>query len=70
MPVLYENEGVLKEHLHCRTHVSMFDVSHMGQVSLTGPDRLRFIERVSVGDIKSTHAVNQTNPRVPFTRAI
>ena len=31
----------------------MFDVSHMGQVSLTGPDRLRFIERVTVGDIKT-----------------
>jgi aminomethyltransferase len=33
--VLYE-EGVLKEHLHCRTHASLFDVSHMGQISLTG----------------------------------
>lgn len=57
MPVLYE-EGVLKEHLHCRTHASMFDVSHMGQVSLTGPDRLRFIERMTVGDIKSNEWFN------------
>jgi glycine cleavage system aminomethyltransferase T len=30
----------------------MFDVSHMGQIKLTGQDRERFIERVSVGDIK------------------
>jgi aminomethyltransferase len=36
LPVLYkgENGGVMKEHLWCRGEgkVSMFDVSHMGQV--------------------------------------
>lgn len=63
MPVLYEDEGVLKEHLHCRTHASLFDVSHMGQVSLTGPDRLKFIERVSVGDIKSTFLTNSAKSK-------
>ena len=37
LPVLYkgENGGVMKEHLWCREagKASMFDVSHMGQVS-------------------------------------
>lgn len=37
LPVLYkgENGGVMKEHLWCRTEgkASLFDVSHMGQVS-------------------------------------
>ncbi len=38
LPVLYkgtENGGVMKEHLWCRTEgkCSLFDVSHMGQVS-------------------------------------
>ena len=30
MPVQYEGLGVLKEHLHCRSKCSLFDVSHMG----------------------------------------
>lgn len=29
MPVLYP-EGIIKEHLHCRSSVGLFDVSHMG----------------------------------------
>jgi hypothetical protein len=37
LPVLYkgENGGVMKEHLWCREQgkASLFDVSHMGQVS-------------------------------------
>ncbi len=36
MPVQYESMGVLKEHLHTRTHAGLFDVSHMGQCLLTG----------------------------------
>jgi len=33
MPVQYA-PGVLKEHLHTRKHIGLFDVSHMGQVAL------------------------------------
>lgn len=33
MPVQYP-EGVLKEHLHTRSHAGLFDVSHMGQIRL------------------------------------
>ncbi len=33
MPVQYPL-GVMKEHLHCRSHAGLFDVSHMGQVIL------------------------------------
>ena len=29
MPVQYQ-DGVLKEHFHCREKASLFDVSHMG----------------------------------------
>ena len=54
LPVFYQtpNGGVLKEHLHCRTKASVFDVSHMGQLRWTGKDRLSFIEKCVVGDIK------------------
>ncbi|MGH1412568.1 MAG: glycine cleavage system aminomethyltransferase GcvT [Pelagimonas sp.] len=37
MPVQYK-AGVLKEHLHTRAASGLFDVSHMGQVILRGPD--------------------------------
>lgn len=33
MPVQFAN-GVMKEHLHCRQFSGLFDVSHMGQVTL------------------------------------
>ncbi|WP_299677202.1 glycine cleavage system aminomethyltransferase GcvT [uncultured Roseobacter sp.] len=36
MPVQYPM-GVLKEHLHTRSAAGLFDVSHMGQVMLSGP---------------------------------
>src|SRR5262245_25491144 len=37
MPVQYPL-GVLKEHLHTRAQAGLFDVSHMGQAFLIGPD--------------------------------
>ena len=37
MPVQYPM-GIMGEHTHCRTKAALFDVSHMGQVLLRGPD--------------------------------
>ena len=37
MPVQYP-EGILKEHNHTRSQAGLFDVSHMGQCFLIGPD--------------------------------
>ena len=37
MPVQFA-DGVLKEHLHTREQAGLFDVSHMGQAALVGPD--------------------------------
>ena len=37
MPVSYRL-GILKEHLHTRSKAGLFDVSHMGQACLVGPD--------------------------------
>ena len=43
----------MKEHLWCRSDnkSSLFDVSHMGQIRWHGKDRVKFLERVVVGDI-------------------
>lgn len=54
MPVQYK-AGVLQSHLHTREQgcASLFDVSHMGQLRITGADRLRFLESVVVGDLEA-----------------
>jgi glycine cleavage system T protein (aminomethyltransferase) len=43
--------GVLAEHLHCRSAAALFDVSHMGQAWLTGPEAATALETLVPGDI-------------------
>ena len=50
MPVQYP-AGVKAEHLHTRAKTGLFDVSHMGQVKLTGADAARDLERLVPGDL-------------------
>ena len=50
MPVQYPS-GILAEHLLARAHAALFDVSHMGQVRLDGPDAARALEALVPGDI-------------------
>ena len=50
MPVQYPL-GVLKEHLHTRAHAGLFDVSHMGQVELHGPDAAKALETLVPVDV-------------------
>src|SRR5438067_6004244 len=44
MPVQYK-EGLRAEHLHTRAHAGLFDVSHMGQVRVTGRGLYTALER-------------------------
>ncbi|GMQ80893.1 MAG: glycine cleavage system aminomethyltransferase GcvT [Rhodothermia bacterium] len=48
MPVQYT--GIIDEHLTVRERVGMFDVSHMGEVLVTGPEALDFIQRLVTND--------------------
>lgn len=50
MPVQYP-AGVMKEHLHTRSQAGLFDVSHMGQILLTGPDAAMALETLVPVDI-------------------
>ena len=49
MPVQYE--GIMAEHLQVRTSAGLFDVSHMGQLVLTGENVDRALEAVLPGDV-------------------
>lgn len=50
MPVQYA-PGVKKEHLHTRKLAGLFDVSHMGQVLLSGPEAAADLEKLMPVDI-------------------
>jgi aminomethyltransferase len=50
MPVQYP-AGIIAEHLHTRSEASLFDVSHMGQVVLSGADIAGRFERLVPADI-------------------
>jgi aminomethyltransferase len=48
MPVQYI--GINAEHLAVRTTAGLFDVSHMGEFRISGPDALIFLQDVTVND--------------------
>ena len=50
MPVSYP-AGILAEHRHCRASAALFDVSHMGQLRLTGVDAARAMESLVPMDV-------------------
>jgi aminomethyltransferase len=49
MPVQYP-AGTVNEHLRTRTHAGLFDVSHMGEIDVRGPDAIAFVNRVTSND--------------------
>ena len=48
MPVEYS--GIIDEHMTVRTRVGLFDVCHMGQIELAGPDALKAVQWISSND--------------------
>src|SRR5256884_9167672 len=50
MPVSYPS-GIAAEHRAGRDHVGVFDVSHLGGVEVSGPDRNAFVEHVTCNDV-------------------
>src|SRR5207247_9872769 len=50
MPVSYLG-GIAAEHRAVREAMGIFDVSHMGEFEITGPDRNAFVQRVTCNDV-------------------
>ena len=48
MPISYT--GINDEHAAVRTNAGVFDVSHMGEFILKGPDALDLIQRITTND--------------------
>ncbi len=49
MPVQY-TAGTMTEHLRTRTHAGLFDVSHMGEIDVRGPEAIAFVNRLTSND--------------------
>ena len=53
MPVEYPASigcGIINEHMAVRTGVGIFDVSHMGDIRLAGPQALAAVQHISMND--------------------
>ena len=51
MPVSYP-QGIQSEYFSVRNDVGIFDVSHMGEFFITGPNALQFLQQVTINDIR------------------
>jgi len=49
MPIQYSS--IIDEHNAVRQHCGVFDVSHMGEVRVTGPDAERYVNHIFTNDI-------------------
>ena len=59
MPVEYPPVGgLMKEHLAVRNGVGVFDVSHMGDIRISGPQALEAVQHITMNDA-SKLAINQ-----------
>ena len=52
MPIEYPGGGVLAEHAAVRERVGIFDVSHLGKASVTGPGAVDFVDRCLTNDLR------------------
>ena len=49
MPIMYSN--ITDEHVAVREHVGLFDVSHMGEVSVRGKEAERYVQHIFTNNI-------------------
>ncbi len=49
MPIEYS--GITQEHLAVRTRAGLFDVSHMGEITVRGPKSLAFLQSITCNDV-------------------
>ncbi len=49
MPVEYP-AGIIREHMAVRTGVGVFDVSHMGDIRVSGPEALASVQHITMND--------------------
>ena len=66
MPIQYA-PGILQEHLHTRSQAGLFDVSHMGQIDVTGSGACAWLESLTTADLAGLAPGRQTYSLLPNT---
>lgn len=51
LPVQYDGTGIKTEHLNVREKAGLFDVSHMGEIMVEGPDAEKWLSTLVTNDI-------------------
>ena len=54
MPVSYR--GIIEEHQAVRTHAGLFDVSHMGEIEISGPGAEAALQYLTLNDVRPLQA--------------
>ena len=54
MPVSYR--GIIEEHQAVRTHAGLFDVSHMGEIEISGPGAEAAVQYLTLNDVRPLQA--------------
>lgn len=49
LPIQYTS--IMEEHLAVRNHVGIFDVSHLGEISVKGPNAFQFLQKIVPTDL-------------------
>ena len=63
LPLSYAGGGMLAEHLHTRNLASLFDVSHMGQLCISGDTAVSALANLVPADVAAI-----TRGRLPIHR--
>jgi aminomethyltransferase len=53
LPVQYEGMGIIKEHNMVREKAGLFDVSHMGEITIIGEQAEQMVQKLVTNDVKS-----------------
>ena len=54
LPVQYQG-GVIAEHTATRTKAGLFDVSHMGEIFVTGPEAIKALQYLTCNDVSTLY---------------
>ncbi|OGQ17478.1 MAG: hypothetical protein A3B70_06540 [Deltaproteobacteria bacterium RIFCSPHIGHO2_02_FULL_40_11] len=65
MPVQYTS--IIDEHLNTRKNIGLFDVSHMGEIEIHGPDALKFVQKIVTQDVSKSQPGHQAQYSVMCT---
>lgn len=75
MPIQYPT-GIVAEHLYTRSQCSLFDVSHMGRLLISGPERVAFLQHVLSSNVlaldlnQAQYCIIPTKTAAPWTMPI